>query len=229
MADLQGASLTDEADQDEAVMDTQLLQERTGGDEAFIEQLQETLRPLYVSLSVCVALLNPCSAPDSGAMNGRGGTVSLASTRAGNPLLTAWQTTTSVGSIQMILGLFQMKHDVHPHNPRNPRLSQTTSSPSLLLFPAMILLRPGYLVPHTAACKMVVLLSQPLSRLRSRSLISTLCQHRSRFRAWRIRLPHQPSLVWDILETLHSVPRLRFPSRHSSSIESCVGENRHSA
>ena len=37
MADLQGTSLTDEADQDETVMDTQLLQERTGGDEAFVE------------------------------------------------------------------------------------------------------------------------------------------------------------------------------------------------
>ena len=120
MADLQGTSLTDEADQDETVMDTQLLQERTGGDEAFVEQLQETLRPLYVSLSVCVALLNPCSAPGSGMMNGRGGIVSLASTRAGNPLLTPWQMPTSVGSIQTILGSFQMKHDVHPHNPHNP-------------------------------------------------------------------------------------------------------------
>ena len=164
------------------------------------EQLQETLRPLYVSPSVCVTLLNPCSAPDSGATNGRGGIVSLTSTRAGNPLLKVWQMPTSVGNIQMILGSFQMKHNVHPHNPHNPRPPQVTSSPSPLLSPAVILLHPGYLVLHTATCRLVALLSQPLLRLtlRSRSLISTLCQHQSRFHAWRIRLPHQPLLAWDM-------------------------------
>lgn len=60
MADLQGASPTEDTDQDEVevVIDTQLLRERTGGDEAFVEQLQETLRPLYVPLyhHVCALL-----------------------------------------------------------------------------------------------------------------------------------------------------------------------------
>lgn len=54
MADLQDTSLADDVNQDEAVIDTQLLRERTGGDEAFVEQLQETLRPLYVPSIACV-------------------------------------------------------------------------------------------------------------------------------------------------------------------------------
>jgi len=50
MADLQGSLPTNDTDQDEAtpdVVDTGLLQERVDGDEAFVEQIQETLRPLY--------------------------------------------------------------------------------------------------------------------------------------------------------------------------------------
>jgi len=51
MADLQGSLPTNDTDQDDAtpdVVDTGLLQERVNGDEAFVERLQETLRPLYV-------------------------------------------------------------------------------------------------------------------------------------------------------------------------------------
>jgi len=51
MAGLQGSLPTNDTDQDEAtpdVVDTGLLRERVDGDEAFVEQLQETLRPLYV-------------------------------------------------------------------------------------------------------------------------------------------------------------------------------------
>lgn len=89
MADLQGTSLPDDADQDEAVLDaidTKLLQERTGGDEAFVEQLQETLRPLYVPSFVYAILLSPGPAPDSNAMSKHGGIASLGSIKAGDPL-----------------------------------------------------------------------------------------------------------------------------------------------
>jgi len=51
MVDLQESLPTNDVDQDEVtpdVVDTGLLQERVDGDEAFVEQLQETLRPLYV-------------------------------------------------------------------------------------------------------------------------------------------------------------------------------------
>ena len=88
MADLQGTSLPGNADQDEAVLDaidTELLQECTGGDKAVVERLQETLYPLYVPLFMYPILLNPGPAPDSDMMSKHGGITSLASIKAGDP------------------------------------------------------------------------------------------------------------------------------------------------
>jgi hypothetical protein len=51
MTDLHGGLPVNDTGQDEATpdaIDTELLRERTNGDEAFVEELQETLRPLYV-------------------------------------------------------------------------------------------------------------------------------------------------------------------------------------
>jgi len=58
MADLQGSLSTDDADLEESApdaIDAELLREHTKGDEAFVEELQEKLRPLYV-LPVCMTL-----------------------------------------------------------------------------------------------------------------------------------------------------------------------------
>ena len=125
MVNLQGTSLPDDADQDEAIpdaIDTELLQERTGGDKAFVEQLQETLRPLYVPSFICTILLNPGPAPDSDVMSEHGGIASLASIKAGGPLSMAWQMDTLVGSMEMTLGSIQLKQNLHPHNPHNLHL-----------------------------------------------------------------------------------------------------------
>jgi hypothetical protein len=49
MEDLQGSLSTGDADPDEGIpesTDAEVLQEYTKGDEAFVEQLQESLRPL---------------------------------------------------------------------------------------------------------------------------------------------------------------------------------------
>ena len=55
MADLQGSLQVDPDGPDEALpdeIDMRLVQECMGGDEAFVEQLQESLRPLYVWISM---------------------------------------------------------------------------------------------------------------------------------------------------------------------------------
>ena len=57
MADLQGGFPIDDNNSSDVipdVVDPETLQERTKGDEAFVEELQEKLQPLYVQAAVCI-------------------------------------------------------------------------------------------------------------------------------------------------------------------------------
>ena len=156
MTDLQGVSPTvqDEAIPD--VIDTQLLQESMGGDEAFVEQLQETLRPLCVPSPMCAVSLNPFPVRDSGAMNGHGGTVSPTSIRIGNHSSMAWPMRTSVGSTRTI----QVKRNVHP-----PRARAIPPPPLPSLIATLLPFR--YPSPQPAACRPITPAPQLQPRLRS--------------------------------------------------------------
>ena len=133
MVDLRGSLPTDDTDLDETTPDTvdiDLLRECMKGDEAFVEELQESLRPLCVLFRMHATLLNFCLVLDSGVMNGPGSTDSPISIGTGSPLLMAWQTPTSVGSIQMLI---QTKHAIGPHPHLHDPRSQVTLLPQPLL------------------------------------------------------------------------------------------------
>jgi hypothetical protein len=79
------------------MIDMELFREHMKVDEAFVEALQESLRPLYVLSYIPDFLLILFLVLGSGAMSEPGDTVSLNFTRARDPSLMAWQMPTSVG------------------------------------------------------------------------------------------------------------------------------------
>lgn len=160
MEDLRGSLPSDDINLDEAipnVIDTELLRERTGGDEAFVEELQESLRPLCVLLCVNAALLTTYLVLGSGVTSGPGSTASLTSIGTGSPSSMGWWTLTSVGNTLMILvqatlipmsfRLVWTKHEIHPY-PHDPRSRQATPQ---LLSPGMIPLHLKFRIPFTMA------------------------------------------------------------------------------
>lgn len=143
MVDLWGSLPTDATNPDEAtpdVIDMELLRECTKGDEAFVEEIQDSLRPLYVLLGTPAVLLTLRLVLGSDVMNGPGGTASLTSTGAGSLSSMEWWMPTSVGSIRMTfirtsLRLILAKHKVHPrphpnpYNPHSPRVIRQLQPP----------------------------------------------------------------------------------------------------
>ena len=67
MADLRGSLLANDPDPDDSAMpttiDTELLREHTGEHDAFVEELQESLRPLYVLWCQLSLRLGSCGGP----------------------------------------------------------------------------------------------------------------------------------------------------------------------
>jgi len=127
MEDLRGSLPSDDVNDGAIpdVIDTELLRERTGGDEAFVEELQESLRPLYVLSCMNATPLTIYLVLGSGAMSGPGSTASLTSTGTGSPSSMAWRTLTFVGNtptmlvqttlIPTTLRLVRRKHKIPPH------------------------------------------------------------------------------------------------------------------
>jgi len=94
MEDLRGSLPSDDVNLDEAVpnvVDVEVLRERTGGDEAFVEELQESLRPLCVLLLCMNATsLTIYLVLGSGVTSGPGSTASLTFIGTGSPSSMAW-------------------------------------------------------------------------------------------------------------------------------------------